>query len=333
MKCNYYILLLSILLIGSFSKSIGQIVPSSCITDNVTKQKFKEDTYYITNDIIWEKNLSYKDSIEFPINLIDSVRRALIAVYNSTLPARDTIIQQLDIHHYQKILLNVVKITADSGAPWMRELKLSIVPTGNKQMDSLITKYGIIEANYWYDIPSKPWHYVYFYFLNNFYNINAMLTHFKVVQGLRFAEVDSIVGDGNKIYCEFNTGFTTLKYYYQWGDCPAGCIYSRMWEFKVYPDCSVEYVGSSGNKLPLTGIGETVKKEISLSPNPFVSTLRVNGIQKPTAFCIHDISGRLVKKGITKDGVISDLDDLLRGLYFITLNYDQSSSTYKIIKE
>ena len=50
--------------------------------------------------------------------------------------------------------------------------------------------------------------------------------------------------DGDRIYPWYANDKLTYLFREGWGDCPAGCIYSRYWYFRTSDDGSVEYVGS-----------------------------------------------------------------------------------------
>jgi hypothetical protein len=249
--------------------SFAQIVPSDCTASDSLLKALKKDTYYVTKNIIYKNNLNWKDSLEFPPLLVDSVVKALIAVNHAvTLQARDTVINQLNIHHHPDMLLNRLMIYGDSDVYWMKELRKGHLVTGEPLLDDLISRFGMKLLWYYSEGFQVSWHMVYFS-TDDEYNIPAILELIKTIPGVQFAEPEGSIGDGNQITCEFFLDYTSVKYSYQWGDCPSGCTESRTWEFNVYPNCSVEYKGSYGNLLPFTGIREVVQRYWSF---PKIST-------------------------------------------------------------
>ncbi|HEY3395122.1 MAG TPA: hypothetical protein VGK58_20650 [Lacipirellulaceae bacterium] len=56
---------------------------------------------------------------------------------------------------------------------------------------------------------------------------------FRPVEGVRHAEPNGIVGDGNDIVARANRTYTLSRGF---GDCPAGCIYRESWDFTVTDD-------------------------------------------------------------------------------------------------
>jgi hypothetical protein len=53
---------------------------------------------------------------------------------------------------------------------------------------------------------------------------------FRPVDGVRYAEPNSIVGDGNDVVARVNRTYTLSRGF---GDCPAGCITHERWDFTV----------------------------------------------------------------------------------------------------
>jgi hypothetical protein len=63
------------------------------------------------------------------------------------------------------------------------------------------------------------------------------------LDGVRYAEPNGFVGDWSNVYpWRLDEGMSYL-WRDAWGDCPAGCINSRFWYFRV-TDAGIEYVGT-----------------------------------------------------------------------------------------
>jgi len=60
---------------------------------------------------------------------------------------------------------------------------------------------------------------------------------------LRYAQPNWFVGDSSKAYPRVSAEERRYLFRQAWGDCPAGCIYSRFWYFRV-TDAGIEYVGT-----------------------------------------------------------------------------------------
>lgn len=69
---------------------------------------------------------------------------------------------------------------------------------------------------------------------------------------------------------------------------------------------SINYLARLGSSI---GINESsADMSINVYPNPFISTINLEGFEKGFAFSILNIEGRTVKKGTTSNGTINDLD-------------------------
>lgn len=228
---------------------IGQTVFSSCIAPDSIVALYKDDADRLAIKKVFRVGSIYTDSIKIPKLWSDTVMNALIAVYNATtLPARDTVISIYDIHTFPNPVLNNISVFADSNLTWMNQLQNNIIPTGNLSVDSLINDFGLNLSSYldWWN--SFPYHTAVFQSDSN-YNIPAMVNRFLTIPGVFYAESSNYYGDGNDISDSIYSTFVELIYSYGWEDCPSGCINRRFWKFRVYYDCSVEYVGSYGTLL------------------------------------------------------------------------------------
>ena len=62
------------------------------------------------------------------------------------------------------------------------------------------------------------------------------------VASVERAQPNFIYGDGSTIYPSFSETGITYLFREAWGDCPAGCVYSRFWCFKT-KGLDIEYIG------------------------------------------------------------------------------------------
>jgi hypothetical protein len=65
------------------------------------------------------------------------------------------------------------------------------------------------------------------------YHGNRLAELFRPVNGVRYAEPNGTIGDGNDIVARANRTYTLSR---GSGDCPAGCIYRESWDFAVTDD-------------------------------------------------------------------------------------------------
>ncbi|MFZ4796369.1 MAG: T9SS type A sorting domain-containing protein [Bacteroidia bacterium] len=323
-------LLIAILLITS-SIAYGQVVPSSCLAPDSVVTKYKTDAYRITLRRLLRNNSTYKDTISIPEKITDTILNALISIYNATsLAARDTIIKIHTVHSFPRPDLNRISIRADSNLVWMQNIRKGISPTGNNTIDSLLNKYNL-KLQYYFALKFSPSHILTLISDSN-YNILGLTKIFNGVSGVDYSELNSFAGDGNDITDSIYSDHIEIIYSKGWGDCPAGCTERRFWKFNVYWNCSVEFVSSYGNRLPIVGVNEIKNSMIKIYPNPFTDYIYIDNKEFKFNFTITNLLGQEIKSGMSTTK-IEDLQDLQKGIYFLHLFNDKKVWTQKIFKK
>jgi hypothetical protein len=339
MKTIILLSLITFLCLSNIVKS--QTVPSSCTAADSIVKLYYDDADRLAIKHTFNFNLPYKDSVTINKPLHKTYIKALLAVFNATnLPARDTVVQ-LKIHANLGFVLNNVLFTADSSLLWMKNLRNNISPTGYSPLDSLMNKYYLTKQQY-YPMSSSMGDMVVLKSDTNF-NALALSDIMDVcVPQINIVEANGLFGDGSQITDSLNTSFTELTYSFGWGDCPAGCISRRFWSFRVFNDCSVQYIGSYGSSLPAGFMTVGIVKEesfkgVNVYPNPVKDLLYVNGeadFLGRTDLKISNALGQIVysKNDINLNEQI-DLSFLKAGIYYLKLESKNDQKMYKIIKE
>jgi len=185
-----------------------------------------------------------------PQDAVQPYYDALVLVYNATaLPARDTVVDVYRIHAMgpatRSLLLQLL-----GNEPWVQHLARREIPTGDPTVDTLLTRYSLSVGSAYTmqngDVlltlaPPEP------------LNIQALAGLFHGITGVRFAEPNNLVGDGNDMSGLIHGSRVLLDYSVGYGDCPAGCIARRFYHFAVHDDGTVEYLGASGSPPPQPG--------------------------------------------------------------------------------
>jgi len=332
MKWQFYQLVFIILITSTTVE--GQI---NCIAPDSIIEEYKDDADRLALRKIARLHLTYEDSIEIPQILSDSFLNQLIAVYNAVgIPERDTVIDMLNIHTFPDLIMNTVVVFADSNLNWMQQLHNGILPTGYQALDSLIVKYDLTIDKY------NTWYNWFFYHSVTFrsqvnYNIPALAGAFETLPDVYFSEPNHVAGDGDDIDDNLilivgeNYGYD-LFYSFGWGDCLSGCIGNRTWWFKTYDNCAVEFVEVFGSSLPFTNTYEQASNPILIQPNPFDDVIRIEGTSDVFEYAISDLNGRNIEKGKTTERKIANLEDLLPGIYVLSIKEKHRVTSHKIIK-
>ena len=319
----------------------AQIVPSSCTYDQAFSAVYGEGT--------WNSAYAYlnaSDSIgfamhaEIPVSLHDTIMACIAAVYNTNLPARDTVVNQLQITQFMPLDLRRFELKFDTSHAWTNQLLAgNITNTGNSFVDDLANQYGMV-VEYAEYMPAWVTTHNAIARIRTATPINtAFMARTMLMQsGVLFANAVAPSGDGSQIVYEPMPGYNQITFRYGWEDCPAGCIYQRDWLFRVYPDCSVEYVASYGSLL--TGTKDLVAEAgLATFPSPATDQVHVQIKDQAAAgqfqLSLLDINGRNVYTSeayLSPDQNISvPLHTLPNGTYFLNIKNAHYSGLQKVI--
>ena len=120
------------------------------------------------------------------------------------------------------------------------------------------------------------------------------------------------------------------------GDCPSGCFWYRYWSFKIYSDCSVEYLGGYDRLPPLAIEDEYGQKkdELVIFPNPADDYLiiQANEIEKVEVFNAIGQNINIPDPYYFNVGKVKlDLSRLSTGIYFLKINIVHKSAIKKVL--
>jgi hypothetical protein len=307
----------------------AQRIQSSCTAPDSVKAIYQNDADQMALRRINENRFPAKDSINIPFLHSDSILKVLLAVYNLKTAEADTVARILKLHAFPKYGLKNCAMFADSTAYWMVKLRNKITPCGQSTIDALINTYNL---KYSYSTSGfNASHIVNFSSEKNL-NISKMAEMISRLPGVNMVFNGGYAGGGFDISSKWYDDHIELLYQYGWGDCPSGCIYSRFWKFNIYPDCSVEFVTSYGDKLPNTSIEQASKPSIALQPNPFSNTFTITNTQGPVHIKIINMQSALVYDAYTQSNELNDLGDLAPGLYYVQIIEANKNTWIKAIK-
>ncbi len=319
--------------------NIAQIYPSSCSANDSIKTKYKADADILALSRIIKYNSNYKDSATIPSFWSDSVMNALMAVYNCTLPVRDTIISPFvhvliggDYHSVTEL-----KMIVDSSQQWVKDIINGIHPNSNTNVEALLSKYKfnnysylqllttsyltlISDSNYNHDAIGKEW-----------LSINGVYGSFYPPHAENIR-----VGDGDYISVDSITdSFTILSYSIGWGDCPLGCTCRIIWRIKVHtPSCGVELLERIDRAGPYcyTSINQISKENITIAPNPFSDYIQVPEACIGMTYSICNIEGKELLNGKIDNSLLIATLNLTKGIYILKLTNAERIQYIRAVK-
>jgi hypothetical protein len=279
-----------------------------------------------------DENSIYLDSIHISQSHVDTILSALIAVYNTTgLAARDTVVDIYGIHSQNYPTVDMLYVQADTALPWMDSLNNGVIPTGNVYIDSLISSHYLNLTGY-SEFGNFFNYHIASFVSDSSYNLFALGSAFMESPMVFGSGLNALVLDGGDITCNINSDHVELTYSIGWGDCMSGCIYERFWVFKVYFDCSVEYVGSYGDVIYYMDVDHESEEKLHLYPNPATTSISLSGITENSEILMTDLHGKIIFRTITSDRNLTlDVSIFERGIYIVRVNSSRGTVVKRIV--
>jgi hypothetical protein len=288
--------------------------------DYLTVTKFYDSSYNPafapdSNSIYVPSFSSDSIGVNIPKHLSDSILKALVAVYNATeIPERDTVIDLFEIHTHREFDLN----------------RFSVYLTGNSVVDSLTNLYDLYTLSYTNDLFS-PFNLDPFAFSEISRDPSLQDSTQYPYYPLPLLKVSwySFVGTPyyRDIEFEFHEEYTTLIYIYSWDFKQS----LREWEFRIYPDCSLEFVGAIGPPIPqednTVSIGHKTEFKTKLYPNPTTGLLNIEAQDFATKVVVTDVLGKVQYQATIVPASTNTLhlQELSLGTYFLQLVDEQGN--------
>jgi Secretion system C-terminal sorting domain len=225
---------------------------------------YRNDAYRLAYKRIVDLNLTYKDSINIPLPMVDSVLKAmamvhnmpasslrdtLVDIFNGTNPAEYYYANQEDAVHVHGGIPSLKKIIVSVavGTPFANDwISGNYTSTADAQINTIMSTYGLT-AQLTGTFSGR--HLFWVKAVKN-YNPVALKNLFPGITGVYApgTSVFPLAGDGCMIDYSRTATETVLSYRFACGDCPAGCTGFRRWNFRI-PDtgCGLEYLGTSSS--------------------------------------------------------------------------------------
>jgi len=225
-----------------------QIVPGddSLIPDSV-KTLFKEDAARLALRDVHSDSTKKENLIILPQDVVETYYHGLVHIYNAdSILAQDSVIEMYKIHSFRLPEPHSLIVSVDSTKDWVNAWKIGERLTGNQQVNYLMETYQLQLHRYYY----WPWAHAAVLYSENAINIFALGKQFDLIDGVFYAEPNSVIGDGDDIKGSIEQNYLMYEFSEGWGDCTAGCASRHYWLFHVKFDGTVLFISSYGDPLP-----------------------------------------------------------------------------------
>ncbi|NUM81049.1 hypothetical protein HUU42_09600 [bacterium] len=185
----------------------------------------------------FENNLPAKNSIVIPFSHYEPIRQALLAIYLTQSPEAKLILDTLKINA-ASISLNEVSVNVSNDATWLNDFKKGHT-TGDTLLDQIMCSYdlSVIDYGNFQELTTI--------ILRTDYevNTNALGKALNVVLWISSGTGNHRFGDSRDILMTRGVDYMDFTFQQFYGDCLAGCVEHDFWNFRVYINNQVEYLG------------------------------------------------------------------------------------------
>jgi hypothetical protein len=328
---NLYLILFCALLVQNVN---AQIIPSSCTAPDSVVQKYIVDAKGLAPKAMQKIGAAYYDSAIIPQEWTDTMLHALLAVYNTTSGARDSVVGY-HVHCTEFKDIDKFYLYADTGLGWIQDFKNGVWPTRDTAVNSLIDRYNLVKKSFTISGVQA----IILFQSDSIYNLNGMSEAWNKIDTV-ILYPDVLFTTSTIFVDTMTTDYIQLRFRYSCGvDCPSSCEVNRYWKYKVYNNCSVEYLGSYGSPIKSVGcinleldVKNATQQGVKIYPNPFFDRLKIEGISKEATYIITNVVGQECLSGILNASTEINTAGLKAGAYFIKLQEGGNVQTIKLAK-
>lgn len=319
---------------------------SQCDVPPFLRDAYERDVKSIAIRRMMEVNSPDTQLITIPQSWQDTIIEGMAAVYNSGIPAADSVFNMYCVHDaVGNPVLHSLIVGVEDTSLMAQAWSEGMTETGDTTIDMLFDTYDfeLVSYNGSFGVLETP-------HLLNLIALGDSLTTY--VDGVLYAEPNYIIGLGGQILYDADAAGT--RYYdfvYQWNDCFDGCDNYHLWKFMVDPDCEVTYLGFEEGgffgvePLPepgdcmLTGTGNesAIHDNLAIYPNPGPGVFQIESknIRQLLHASVYDLSGQKVCDVTFSPGdqAVFDISEVLDGMYIVRVETGDGILVDRLVKQ
>lgn len=297
-----------------------------------------------------DQSQDFKSSpIEITSEEINPIASALLAIYGeSDLPHWEEIINQYQIHTSTQISTRLVRVTADTSLLWtfQGEPQPGNFTSGNFELDRMLHVLGfqLLGIPEYIQIDGDPNIYIQFVMEASVgVHMDSFIKRVRIFNGIKAIEPLILPSQdedySTDISLETFEDYLEFTFILNW-DCEKGvnCKKSHNWVYRVYEDCSIEFIEENGEVLPLKEVSTFLST--GLYPNPTTDEVFVQFIgpsDSEIKVMLVSALGQVIQSRVveSQSGLIEmkfSLKDQPVGLYFLGLISGEKVLTERILK-
>ncbi len=252
MKTSFFILLL---LLASCSKNADKTQQNTVHPPD--KEPVTEESATIPGDFIiknyssdavqlylreLQQNVQHKNynTPEIDSQHLTSTLKLLQTVYELNTPETKYIFNTRKVHARHCFSTSSILLKVDTTQPEIKQLAARKIPTGNRMLDNILSKYQFDSVRLVYGYPQFNW-----LTINTTQSLNTIpiVDELKQLPFILTAERNGGCIDGDDIVLAREQDAVKIIFSEGGGDCPAGCTFRKYWDFRVKNGVAV-YLGA-----------------------------------------------------------------------------------------
>jgi hypothetical protein len=180
----------------------------------------------------------------FDTSEVIEILELIQAVYNLNSPESNRVFKHPGIHGNYCYDFSSIYLKVKTNLAGIQNLINGVIPTGNSDLDKLLAKYQFDSVQTKLNYPNAILLKIY---SNSEYNLIPIEKEFGDLHQIIDAYFNTgCIGGRNQIDLLRNNDSATITFSVGSGDCQAGCIHRKYWEFNVV-EGKAEFIRTYGN--------------------------------------------------------------------------------------
>ncbi len=343
-------IILAIILVAGLNISYGQPIPASCDPLPELIEDYTWDVRNLTLRRMWELNSPDTALVSIPMQWQDTVMGGLAAIYNAfSIPERDSVFNLYCVHDLAPSGIFITKeimVFVDTSYSWTDAWQNLVTITGEPQVDYLMMNYDLEVI----DFSNFSFGNMALLATDSLWNVYALIDSLEMIPGVEYCDPNQTIGTAGRIIYNKTGNERYFTFWFQWNDCFDGCDNAHAWKFKVYEDCSVEFLGTEDwgvfgilplpepincNMISGTKVTELPENDYAIFPNPVEDELVLTSrTKKPVQVIVYDFTGKMILKQSFIKTLSIDFSDYRPGIYLFYFSDDRGGgSVRKVIRK
>ncbi len=299
-----------------------ELKAQDCSIHPLIQEHYKKDIADLALTFLEHTNASFSDSIRIADKAVQQMAQNMSAIFNLNSPESNAVFKEYCIKNYINRSSNEIILSMNLDCPLYPFWSIGDLYVGHNELDQILNQFGFYAVK---EISLGE----FVLTTNQVINMQAIIDDLLSFKLFKEVYVQELIGDGNKIYCDFDTDPMRFHFELAWGGCLAGCTHKHEWIFEVNQNCEAKFLSSYGDEISedlikdcsLDFINPTIEFDhvpLSIYPNPNNGEFYIDAKlhSNATVYIFNTQGGYL---SYEMNGQRLKINDLPSGVYFVQI--------------